>query len=114
MIEGVYEGGNITKFYYSDTFGKTVTKRYLYLEYKPSSIQNKNTILYLYNYGINDFGEGNKSLPDKRIRYNEDGSISRQGTYIYKFDSKGFLISSDISYTDGTSVGLSGYTYQCK
>ena len=114
VIEGVYEGGNITKFYYSDTFGKTVTKRYLYLEYKPSSIQNKNTILYLYNYGINDFGEGNKSLPDKRIRYNEDGSISRQGTYIYKFDSKGFLISSDISYTDGTSVGLSGYTYQCK
>ena len=47
VIEGVYEGGNITKFYYSDTFGKTVTKRYLYLEYKPSSIQNKNTILYL-------------------------------------------------------------------
>jgi hypothetical protein len=114
VVEGVYEGGNILKFYYSDTFGKTVTKRYLYLEYKPSSTQNKNTISYLYNYGTNDFGEGNKNLPDKRIRYNEDGSISRQGTFVYKLDSKGFLTSSDISYSDGTSVGFSGYTYQCK
>ena len=114
VVEGVYEGGNILKLYYSDTFGKTVTKRYLFVEYKSTSIQNKNTISYLYNYGTNDFGEGNKNLPDKRVRYNEDGSLSRQGTFVYKLDSKGFLVSSDISYSDGTSVGISGYTYQCK
>lgn len=116
VLEGVYENGNLTKFYYSNAYnlGKIVTKRYLLTEYKMSSTPNKNIISYLFNYGINDFGEGNKNLIDKRIRYNEDGTILRQGTFVYKLDSKGFLISSDITYSDGSTSGYSGYSYQCK
>lgn len=114
ILEGEYIGGNLSKLYstYSYSFG--IVERHLFREYKSGSIVNKNIISFLFNYGVNDFGEGNKNHPDKRTTYHADGTIYRQGTFSYKFDNKGYLLSSEIINLDATKSTYSGFIYQCK
>ncbi len=116
IFDAEYERGNLVKLYLTDNnliYG-LYFKRHLFNEYNPGSIPNKNIISFLFNYGVNDFGKGNRNHPKGVISFHVDGSVYRQGNFTYKLDSKGYLSSSFIKYLDGSIEEVSGYTYKCK
>ncbi len=79
-----------------------------------SKLLVKTKINYLYNFGINSFGNNNKFYPQKETCYNSDGTIKTVGSYIREFDNDGYLLSSMTKYSDGTYDRYYDYKYQCK
>jgi hypothetical protein len=114
IIEAEYIDGNFSKMYRSYKKNNIFYTRSLIREYIYSTVPVKTKILYLFNYGIKSFSANNKFYPSRKINYKLDGSIEKQGEYVYEFDNKGYLLSSKIKYSDKTEDYYYDYVYQCK
>lgn len=114
IYEAEYLDGNLRREYETYQFSNIQVKRHLSVEYTASLKPNKSKIMYLYNYGNNSFGNGDKYYPDKKLKYDNNGLLKTQGTFVYKFDNKDYLLSRDIKFPDGTSESYFDYSYQCK
>lgn len=112
IYEAEYLNGNYIKLFYTDE----KTSRYLMNEYTTWTFNGvKTKVVYPFNYGNLSFGANNKNHRTKMIYYNTSGAISYQSSVVYTFDSKGYILSSEETFT-GTSVKRRNidYVYQCK
>ena len=114
IYEAEYLDGNMKREYETLQYSNIQVKRHLSAEYTASLKPKKNKILYLYNFGNNSFGNGDKYYQDKKLKYDNNSLLKTQGTFVYKFDNKDYLLSKDIKFSDGTSESYFDYSYQCK
>jgi hypothetical protein len=114
ITEAEYSEGNCTKIYKTEKTNISQTKRFLYTDYQAGKVSVKTKVIYLFNYGINSFGNNNKLYPDKITYYRSDGTIEKDGIYVYEFDNKGYFLSSWIKYSDGSEQRKYDYIYDCK
>ena len=109
-----YVGDNIIKYYSTFKTDTEYIERFLRFSYLIGSTPIKTKIEYLYNYGINGFGKNDKFYPSFKIYYNSDGSKNRDGSYVYEFDSNGYLLSSIVRFNSNSYEREYDYTYECK
>lgn len=114
ITEAEYFEGNCTKIYKTERTNSSQSKRFLYTDYQFGKISVKTKVIYPFNYGINSFGNNNKLYPDKITYYRLDGTIEKEGSYIYEFDNRGYFLSSWIKYSDGSEQSRYNYIYECK
>lgn len=102
-----YSEGSISKWYTSSFVNKKNSERHLFYQYIISKIPIKTKISYFCS-----FGESDKFYPEQAIKFN--GNSTSKGMYVYQFNANGFLLSSEIIFSDGTLSKEFGYIYQCK
>ena len=112
IYEAEYLNGNYIKLFYTDES----TSRYLINEFTTWTFNAiKTKVVYPFNYGNLSFGANNKNHRTKLIYYDPSGTVSTQSAVVYTFDSKGYILSSEETFT-GSSIKRRNidYVYQCK
>lgn len=112
IYEAEYLNGNYIKLFYTDES----TSRYLINEFTTWTFNAiKTKVVYPFNYGNLSFGANNKNHRTKLIYYDPSGTVSTQSSLVYTFDSKGYILSSEETFT-GSSIKRRNidYVYQCK
>ena len=113
ILEYEYFGDTTVQHYFTRKSDTQYIEKFLQYTYTIRNVPIKTKIEYLYNYGVNGFGVYDNFYPAFKRYYNFNGS-SIKGSYVYEFDTNGYLLSSIITYNDNSYEREYDYTYQCK